>query len=130
MSRTPRKKLPPLRGPFDVVGDHGCSHSTPTNDKRDRPTICYRCNKPILNCEHRIWWSVKPLTFDEQVAKQKAEDEDADRRKSFAERMHAKREQAKLAKMTREEKDAILAAAALKKAQKLRKKHGLGKKPR
>ena len=94
MSRTPRKFLPPLRGPVDIIGDHGCgSHAKPTNDRRDRPTICYRCNRPILNCEHRVWWSVKPLTFDEQVAKQKAEDEAAERGKTFAERMHAKREQ-------------------------------------
>jgi hypothetical protein len=109
-------------------------HGEPTNEPGDQPTYCLDCDRAIRATGNACWRHEKPKTQAEVEAEQKADDEEAERKKTFAERMHAARAAKKetrelLARMTPEEradaKNLELAKKALRKAKKLRKARGL-----
>jgi hypothetical protein len=114
-------------------------HGEPTDVKGDTPVYCLDCDRAVRATGHSCWRHIKRATQAEVEAKQKAEDEETERRKTFAERMHrnglAKKElKEAMAQLTPEQradaKERDLALKALRKAQKLRKKLGLKDKPR
>src|SRR6202012_6287181 len=85
------------------------AHGDPTNHKGDQPTYCLDCDRAVRAYGHGVWRSVKPKPHDQIVADQKAEDEEAARQQSFAERMHNRKKRAEVAKLTPEQKADALA---------------------
>jgi hypothetical protein len=114
-------------------------HGEPTDVKTDHPTYCLDCDRAVRATGHPCWRHVKPIPQSQVEAKQKAEDEEAEKRKTFAERMHSDRKQRAKAKDIEAEltltekldlKQRELAIKAIRKAKKLRKRLGLSRKPR
>jgi ribosomal protein L14E/L6E/L27E len=136
-ARQLKRKPKPYEAPVDIVGNHTCEHGVPTNRFGEKPAFCIQCTRAVRATGHKIFRSVKPESYESVEARQKAEDDESERRKTFAERMHAKRVAAKEAKelmaaLTPEEraeiKDAEARMKAIRKANKLRKARGLGAK--
>lgn len=116
------------------------NHGEPTDIRGDQPTYCLDCDRAVRATGNPCWRHVKPIPQAQIEAKQKREDEEAEQRKSFAERMHAKRKAKQevkdaVAKLTPAEqladpKTQNLVIKAIRKADKLRRKLGLKNKPR
>lgn len=117
------------------------NHGKPTNNRGDVPTYCIDCDRAVRSYGHPCWRHVKPKPQVQVDAEQKAEAEELEKRKSFAERMHGRK--LKVAKTAAKEavtpltaeqkaeiKEAERVARILRKANKTRRALGLGKKPR
>jgi hypothetical protein len=142
--RQPFKKKPHYVLKVDILGYGTCEHGVPRHAPNEKPAFCIQCQQAVRGINHPIWRSVKPASYesieerDRAAEKKRLEKEDeAYHRRTFAERMHADRlakqqEKEALARMTPEEradlKEREEALKALRKARKLRKKHGLQRK--
>jgi hypothetical protein len=133
-ARRLKRKPKPYVAFVDIVGNHTCEHGVPTNVRGEKPAFCIQCTRAVRAVGHGIFRSVKPEPFDWVMARQKQEDDEAERRKTFAQRMHGKRKKAILAALTPEEmadlKQRELAIKASRRAAKFRRKRGLKNKPR